>query len=116
MAYRRPVTAWWSKLVEAAPSATALLAAPGVQDRITGGFAVARERFPEAAGISDDALAAALGVRLAAQKDPATALARLRVDDLLLAQWCATGDPRAIGAFERVHRPDLDAVLAGQGG
>jgi RNA polymerase sigma-70 factor (ECF subfamily) len=31
---------------------------------------------------------------------------------LLLAQWCTSGDPRAIATFERVHKPDVDAVLA----
>jgi len=112
MAYRRAVT-WWPKLLDAAPAdARALLEGPGVRDRIEHGLAAARERFPEAAAVTDDAFARALGERLGTQKDPVAALARLRADDLLLAQWCASGDPRAIAAFERVHRPDLDAVLA----
>ena len=114
MAYRRAVTAWWPKLVEVAPeTAREALRAPGVQAQIVDGLAAARARFPEAMAIvSDDAFARALGERLGTQKDPAAALARLRADDLLLAQWCASGDPRAIAAFERVHRPDIDAVLA----
>ena len=113
MAYIRAVNAWWSKLVEAAPAATReVLAAPGVADRIGSALAAARERFPEATAITDAAFARALGERLGTQKDPAAALARLRADDFLLAQWCATGDHRAIAEFERVHRPDLDAVLA----
>jgi RNA polymerase sigma-70 factor (ECF subfamily) len=74
-------------------------------------LAAARAAWPEAA-VDDAALAAALGARLGAQKDPAAALARLRLGDLLLAQWCATGEPRAIAAFERVHRADVDGVLA----
>lgn len=111
MAYRRAVTAWWQRLVEAAPAQGGLLTSPGVHDKIVGALAAARARFPEAT-VTDDAFAKALGERLAAQKDPAAALARLRADDLLLAQWCASGDPKAIAAFERVHKPDVDAVLA----
>jgi RNA polymerase sigma-70 factor (ECF subfamily) len=106
---------WWPTLVDAASSsaaARAVLGEPGVTDRIASGLAAARAAFPEAAAIDDAAFAAAIGERLAAQKDPAAALARFRAEDLLLAQWCATGDQRAIAAFERVHRADLDAVLA----
>jgi len=113
MAYIRAVNAWWPKLVEAAPApARGVLAVPGMAEQIGSALAAARARFPEATAITDDAFARALGERLGMQKDPAAALARLRADDLLLAQWCATGDHRAIAEFERVHRPDLDAVLA----
>ena len=94
-----------------AVSARDLLSAPGVTEKITAAVAAARARFPEAT-ISDDELTRAIGERLDHQKDPAAALARLRADDLLLAQWCASGDPRAIAAFEQVHRADVDAVLA----
>jgi RNA polymerase sigma-70 factor (ECF subfamily) len=80
-------------------------------DRIATELAAAHARHPEAA-IDDAAFVAAIHVRLAAQKDVAAALARLRVGDLFLAQWCAAGDPRAIGAFERAFADDLDAVLA----
>ncbi len=108
----RAVT-WWQKLVDAAtPAAREVLAAPGVEAKLAAALAAARERFPEASAVTDDAFAQALGARLGMQKDPATALARLRADDLLLAQWCASGDPRAIATFERVHRADVDAVLA----
>jgi len=79
--------------------------------RIASEYAAARARWPEAK-VSEAAFADALGERVAAQKDPAGALARLRVDDLLLALWCASGDARAIAAFERVHARDFDAVLA----
>ena len=113
MAYIDAVNAaWWPKLVEAAsPAARAVLAERGVADKIAGALAAARERFPDAS-ISDDAFARALGERLSLQKDPEAALARLRAEDLLLAQWCATGDHKAIAEFERVHRADVDAVLA----
>jgi RNA polymerase sigma-70 factor (ECF subfamily) len=112
MAYIRAVNAWWPKLVEAAPAARAALAERGVEERIAEAMAAARDRFADAGAITDEALAVAIGERLATQKDPAAALARLRADDLLLAQWCATGDHRAIAEFERVHRADVDAVLA----
>jgi RNA polymerase sigma-70 factor (ECF subfamily) len=112
VSYSRAVTAWWPKLVDAAsPAAREVLGAPGVTQKIAGALAAARARFPEAT-VGDDDFARAIGERLGAQKDPAAALARLRADDLLLAQWCASGDPRAIAAFEQVHRADVDAVLA----
>jgi RNA polymerase sigma-70 factor (ECF subfamily) len=95
----------WQAAVEHAPAL-----APHVE-RLARELAAARAKWPDAT-VSDAAFAAALGQRFAAQRDPAAALARVRVDDLLLAQWCATGDQRAIATFEREHRADLDAVLA----
>ncbi|MGE5182247.1 MAG: sigma-70 family RNA polymerase sigma factor [Acidobacteriota bacterium] len=80
-------------------------------DQITRDLAAARAKFPEAS-VGDAAFAGALAERLLLQRDQAAALTRLRAEDLLLAQWCATGDPRAIAAFERTYRSDLDAVLA----
>lgn len=78
-------------------------------------LASARSRWPEAgrvAALEDEAFATAIAARLGTQRDVAAALSRLRVEDLFLAQWCATGDARAIAAFEQVHRQDLDGVLA----
>ncbi len=101
----------WAPLLAAAPPGVRdLLAAE--TDRIGRDLLEARARYPEATSVSDVAFATALADRIATQRDPAAALARLRVDDLLLAQWCASGDPRALAAFERVHRVDLDAVVA----
>lgn len=74
-------------------------------------LAAARSRFPDAT-VTDEAFVRALAERLGQQKDPAAALARLRAEDFLLAQWCASGEPRAIATFEQVHRGDIDAVLA----
>ncbi|MDX2092790.1 MAG: sigma-70 family RNA polymerase sigma factor [Kofleriaceae bacterium] len=106
------MSSWWNQVVASAPqSARAALAQPGLGARFTADLAAAHAKWPEA-NIADDAFAAALGARLAGQKDVATALTRLRIDDLFLAQWCATGDARAIIAFEHQHRADLDAVLA----
>ena len=104
------MTAWWNLVVASAP-ANARGQLASIADRASAELATARQRWPEAT-ITDDALAAALVARLATQADVAAALARLRVEDLFLAQWCATGEPRAIAAFESVHRADVDAVLA----
>jgi len=99
----------WEPLLEGAPPAIrAAVAAEGA--RITRELAAARARWPEAS-VADEAIARALVAQLATQRDPAAALARLRLDDLVLARWCATGDTRAIAAFERAHRADLDAVV-----
>lgn len=110
--YRAVVNPWWNQVIANVPeSARATLRKPGLADRLASELEAARERFPDAT-ITDEAFAKALAVRIGTQKDLDAALARLRVDDLLLAQWCATGDARAISAFEQVHRSDLDGVLA----
>jgi RNA polymerase sigma-70 factor (ECF subfamily) len=107
---------WWDHLLERAPeSARDALLQPGVADRLDAELAAARRRWPEAQHIpalSDEAFATALATRLGTQRDAATALSRLRIEDLYLALWCATGDARAITAFEQLHRADLDGVLA----
>src|SRR5262249_35045490 len=100
----------WSRALDAATPPVRAAIEPAV-DRIARELALARVRWPEAT-VSDAAFAATLVAGFAGQKDAAAALGRLRVEDLLLAQWCGTGDPRAIVAFEHVYRDDLDAVLA----
>jgi RNA polymerase sigma-70 factor (ECF subfamily) len=107
---------WWPLVLDALPGgARARLATGSAErsgaERLDAELAKARAQWPEAA-IGDAELASALAARLGGQKDPAAALARLRLGDLLLAQWCATGDPRAIAAFERAFGADLDAALA----
>ncbi len=62
--------------------------------------------------MEDAAIVREIAAGLAAQRDPEAALARLRVEDLVLARWCATGDARALAAFESVYRGDLEAVIA----
>ncbi|MEO8699271.1 MAG: sigma-70 family RNA polymerase sigma factor [Kofleriaceae bacterium] len=107
-----PVTPWWNQVIAASPaSAHARLAHPGLGERVTGELAAAHARWPEAP-IDDAAFAATLAARLATAKDLDAALGRLRVDDLFLAQWCASGQPHAIAAFEHAFGADLDAVLA----
>jgi RNA polymerase sigma-70 factor (ECF subfamily) len=106
------VNPWWNQVVAGAPaSARPLLAEDAVGDRIAHELAAARAKWPSAS-ITDTQFAEALAQRIASQKDLSSAWARLRVEDLFLALWCATGDARAIAAFEQVHRPDLDGVLA----
>ncbi len=98
-------------MADVPPSVRAQLAQDGLAQRVTAALAAARQRWPEAT-IADEAFAGAVAARLAAQRDLETALTRLRIEDLFLAQWCASGDPRAIAAFEHVHRADIEAVLA----
>lgn len=88
-----------------------MLGEPAVAERVARELAAAREKWPTA-NITDEQFAAALVSRMASQKDLAAAWQRLRVEDLFLALWCATGDARAIAAFEQVHRADLDGALA----
>jgi RNA polymerase sigma-70 factor (ECF subfamily) len=85
---------------------------PAAWSRVAAELAAARARFPHAGAVTDEALAAVLDEQLPAQREPAAALAKLRIDDLLLARWCTTGDPRAIATFEEVYRADIDVVLA----
>src|SRR4051812_9956650 len=99
-----PVT-WWQVLVaRLGPEARAAI--EPAAERIANELAAARARWPEATLDPTD-LAVALADGLAAQKDPVAAIARLRIEDLFLARWCAAGDPRAIAAFERAHQGDL---------
>lgn len=108
----RRVSSWWNQVVAAAPPGVrAQLAQESLAARAEAELASARARWPESK-LRDEQLAAAVARGIATQRDPAGALARLRVEDLFLAQWCATGDPRAITEFERVHRADVDGVLA----
>jgi len=110
--YRRAVSTWWNQVIASAPaSARDALALPGLAERAVAELAHARARWPDAA-LTDATLAHAIASKIGEQRDLAAALARLRVEDLFLAQWCASGDARAITAFEQVHRVDLDGVLA----
>jgi len=101
---------WWQQLVERLPAEVRAALAPAAE-RIARELADAHARWPEAT-LADGELAATLAERLVAQPDVTAAVARLRVEDLFLARWCASGDPRAIAAFERAHASDFDGVLA----
>ncbi|MBS1120144.1 MAG: putative DNA-binding regulatory protein [Deltaproteobacteria bacterium] len=106
------MTAWWNLVVAGAPASVhAQLTEHGLADRVTAELATARHRWPDAT-VTDDAFAAAVAERITSQRELARGLPRLRIEDLFLAQWCASGDPRAITAFEQVYRTDVEAVLA----
>jgi len=106
-----PVDAWSLVAAGVPPGTRDALVAAGVRDRLVRELAETHARWPEAP-ITDQAFAAALVQRITNQRDVAAAAPRLRVDDLFLAQWCATGDPRAIAAFERVYAGDLETLVA----
>ncbi len=111
MACSVPVSSWWTHLVERAPAESqAALALSGLDVRRGEALAAARARWPEAFAVTDGALIEALASGLAAHKDADAALARLRLDDLLLARCCATGDARAIAAFELADDA-LDSIV-----
>lgn len=106
------VSSWWNQVIARAPErARELLVQPGLGERFTADLAAARARWPDA-NLTEEAFAEALAARIAGQQDLASGLPRLRIEDLFLAQWCATGDARAIMVFEQIHRADLDAALA----
>ncbi len=106
------VSPWWNLLMANAPAtAREALQAPGLSERLEADLATARAKWPDAK-VTDEAFSKVLIDRMATQKDLPGALARLRVEDLYLAQWCATGDARAISAFELQHKSDFEGVLA----
>lgn len=67
----------------------------------------ARARYPELAGEP----AALLGVIAPILADDPSQLDALHGGDLLLAEACARGEVRALGAFERVFGADLDRAI-----
>ncbi|CAN5908290.1 hypothetical protein BH11MYX2_BH11MYX2_31060 [soil metagenome] len=112
------MTGWWKQIVDKVPaSARPVLAQAGLAEKVAADLAAVRAKWPEAS-ITETQFADALASRIAshastsAGKDLPAAIGRLRVEDLYLALWCATGDARAIAMFEQVHRADFDAVLA----
>ena len=76
---------------------------------IAAGLANAHERWPEAR--PDEAFAAYVAERAGTQPDLATALPRLRIDDLVLAWWAGSGASPAIAAFEVAYASALDRLL-----
>jgi RNA polymerase sigma-70 factor (ECF subfamily) len=112
------VTGWWKQIVAKVPaSARPVLAQDGLGEKVAADLAAVRAKWPEA-NVTEAQFADALAARIeshastSAGKDLPAAIGRLRVEDLYLALWCATGDAKAIATFEQVHKADLDAVLA----
>lgn len=70
----------------------------------------ARQDWPDIE-LVDVRIVAAL-VEATADRDALEALPELRVGDLLLARACVAGDAKAIAAFERLCRPEIDGALA----
>jgi RNA polymerase sigma-70 factor (ECF subfamily) len=79
------------------------------ESAIAAGLASAHERWPEAR--PDEAFVGHVADRARTQPDLATALPRLRIDDLVLAWWAGSGAYPAITAFEVAHESALDRLL-----
>jgi hypothetical protein len=85
--------------------------AAGLADRLATGLAAARARWPQAP-IDDVALADHIASRRAKQADVTAAVARLPVEDLVLAWWAGSGDSAGIAAFEAAFAGDIDRLTA----
>jgi len=88
--------------------------APGVvelAERIAERIARALDAQP-GFGVTPNELGRHLAEKLDAAPELAAALDELAVEDLLLALACARGDPGALAAFDRLHRPELAVALA----
>jgi len=99
-------------MVDLAQAVASVLDVPAdaLTTQLTTGMATARERWPELPE-PDPSFVTYLVERARQQADLASALPRLRVDDLLLAWWTSQGSSQAIAAFEATFAPDLDALL-----
>jgi hypothetical protein len=68
------------------------------------------QRWPEVA-VDRRALAAAMARSLVGGWETLAVLSELHAADLYLAQACASGDPRAIAAFERTYTTTIASAL-----
>jgi RNA polymerase sigma-70 factor, ECF subfamily len=80
-------------------------------DPLATAIATARAAHPDLA-LDDEALATALVARLPEGSEPATALAGLRVADVLLASAAVAGDPAAVAAFDPLLVAEVRAAAA----
>lgn len=78
--------------------------------RIELGLSAIATRWPDGPAIGEP-FGRYLAERLERQSNLATALPRLRLDDLYLAWWAGTGEPRGIAAFEAAYATDLRRLL-----
>jgi RNA polymerase sigma-70 factor (ECF subfamily) len=99
-----------------APATVADVDAAMLRARIEGGWASIPTRFGAGAqavlATLTPGFAAHVAAKLNAQGGLATALPRLRLDDLFIAYWAGQGDAVAIAAFERDFATVLDRVVA----
>lgn len=79
---------------------------PDLEGALAEAFARAREAWPEVESIDGPAFARWLGERIAAEEIP-----RAKVEDLLAACACVSGDARAIAAVEAKTFGDVEAAL-----
>ncbi len=82
----------------------------GFDAAVRAALAGARRAFPTL-GASDERLAAALRARLEGEEDPLAALAAMHVDEVVLADAGALGDPEAIAVLEARYLPEVRAAL-----
>jgi len=78
--------------------------------RIELGLAAIAARWPDGPPLGEP-FARHLADRLSARRDLPVALPRLRLDDLFLAWWAGSGDPRGIIAFETAYATDVRKLL-----
>ncbi|MBX3159787.1 MAG: sigma-70 family RNA polymerase sigma factor [Deltaproteobacteria bacterium] len=78
--------------------------------RIEVGMAAIAQQWPHGPAPGAE-LAAYAAERIARQDDLASALPRLRLDDLYLAWWACRGDDRGIAAFEAAYAADLSRLV-----
>jgi RNA polymerase sigma-70 factor (ECF subfamily) len=74
------------------------------------GLAAIAARWPDATLTTE--FAQHIADRLAQQRDPQGALARVRLDDLYLAWWAGTGAAGGLAAFEAGHGGELDRIAS----
>jgi RNA polymerase sigma-70 factor (ECF subfamily) len=84
--------------------------AAGLIERLEVGLMSIAARWPEAPAIGEP-LAGELAERIRTQPELATALPRLRLDDLFLAWWARSPDPRGMAAFEAAFADDVRRLV-----
>jgi RNA polymerase sigma-70 factor, ECF subfamily len=84
---------------------------PQVEAAIEAAVRDGAERWPEVV-VDPRALAAAMARSLVGGWDTLEMLSELHAADLYLAQACASGDPRAIAAFERTYTTTIASALS----
>ena len=118
----RPWVPWHHRAVEASafsdavrgllePTPRAIVEASGVLAELATGLAAVRARWPDAPAL-DSAFAAYVSERIGRQPDLASAICRLRIEDLFLAWWSGQGSPAGIRAFEAAYATDIARLVA----